>query len=87
MEGEYHNKKNTFLKEMSPRQFDTIPHIIIWALVFILDIVAVFLVTHLIGIPLPVGRNLWGKIGLIVYLCIAFVLFCLESFLYNLFRD
>lgn len=86
MDGEYHYKKNTFLKEMFPRQFDTIPHIIIWALVFILDIAAVFLIAHLIGIPLPVGGNLWGRIGVIVYLCVAFGFFCLESFLYNLIR-
>lgn len=80
MEGEYHHKKNTFLKEMFPRQFDTIPHIIIWSIVFILDIIAVFGAAHLLGLPLP------GKVGLMLYLTVAFGLFCLESFLYNLIR-
>lgn len=82
---EYH-KKNFFLKEMFPNQFNTIPRIIIWTLVFILDVVLVFVAAHLIGIPLPIGGN-WGRIGLILYLCIAFGLFCLESYLYNLIRQ
>ena len=73
---EYH-KKNFFLKEMFPRQFDTIPHIIIWTVVFLLDVAAVFGVAHLLGLPLP------GKVGLMLYLVAAFALFCLESWVYN----
>jgi len=73
---DYH-KKNFFLKEMFPRQFDTIPHIIIWTIVFIIDTAAVFGVAHLIGLPLP------GKVGLMLYLVAAFALFCLESWVYN----
>ena len=72
------HKKNFFLKEMFPNQFSTIPRIIIWTLVFILDVALVFVTAHLIGLPLP------GKLGLMLYLCIAFALFCLESYLYNL---
>ncbi len=79
----YDYKKNFFLKEMFPRQFDTIPHIIIWTIVFIVDVLIVFGVAHLLGIPLPVGANAWGKIGLTLYLVIAFALFCLESIVYN----
>ena len=78
---EYH-KKNFFLKEMFPKQFDTIPHIIIWTIVFLLDVAAVFGIAYLLGIPLPLGR-MWGKIGLILYLLTAFALFCLESFVYT----
>ena len=78
---EYH-KKNFFLKEMFPKQFDTIPHIIIWTIVFIADIALVFAAAWLLDIPLPIGGT-WGKIGLILYLVIAFALFCLESFVYN----
>ena len=73
---EYH-KKNFFLKEMFPRQFDTIPHIIFWTVVFLLDVAAVFGVAHLLGLPLP------GKVGLMLYLVAAFALFCLESWVYN----
>lgn len=78
----YHHKKNLFLKEMFPRQFDTVPHIIIWTIVFLVDVAAVFGIAYLIGLPLPVGR-LWGKVGMILYLVAAFALFCLESFVYN----
>ena len=78
---EYH-KKNFFLKEMFPKQFDTIPHIIIWTIIFLADIALVFVAAWLLGIPLPIGGT-WGKIGLILYLGVAFALFCLESFVYN----
>ena len=71
------NKKNLFLNEMFPGQFDTIPHIIIWTFVFILDVVAVFGVAHLLGLPLP------GRVGVMLHLVAAFVLFCLESWVYN----
>ena len=77
---EYH-KKNFFLNEMFPGQFDTIPHIIIWAIVFIIDVAAVFAVAHLLGLPLP------GRVGLMLYLIAAFALFCLESWIYHKIRQ
>ena len=77
----YGNKKNFFLKEMFPKQFDTIPHIIIWTIVFLVDVAAVFGIAYLIGIPLATGA--FAKIGLILYLVVAFALFCLESIVYN----
>jgi len=73
----YHYKKNLFLKEMFPRQFDTIPHIIIWTIVFLVDVAIVFGAAYLLGLPLP------GKVGLMLYLVAAFALFCLESWVYN----
>ena len=77
---EYH-KKNFFLNEMFPGQFDTIPHIIIWAVVFFIDVAAVFAVAHLLGLPLP------GRVGLMLYLVAAFALFCLESWIYHKIRQ
>ena len=77
----YGNKKNFFLKEMFPKQFDTIPHIIIWTIVFLLDVAAVFGIAYLIGIPLPTGA--FAKIGLILLLVVAFALCCLESTVYT----
>ena len=71
------NKKSLFLNEMFPGQFDTIPHIILWTVVFLLDVAAVFGVAHLFGLPLP------GRVGLMLYLVAAFLLFCLESWVYN----
>ena len=77
-----HYKKNFFLNEVFPGQFDTLPHILLWTLVYLADIAIVFAVSHLLEIPLPIG-GAWGRIGLILYLVIAFALFCLESFLYH----
>ena len=73
---DYH-KKNFFLNEMFPGQFDTIPHIIIWTVVFLLDVAAVFGAAHLLGLLLP------GRVGLMLYLVVAFAFFCLESWVYH----
>lgn len=73
----YDYKKNFFLNEMFPGQFDTIPHIIIWTIVFLIDVALVFGAAYLLGLPLP------GKVGLMLYLVAAFTLFCLESWVYN----
>ena len=79
---DYHKRYN-FLGELFPNQFRSIPSIITWTIVYIVDVVIVFAAAHLLGIPLPVGMTAWGKIGLILYLVIAFALFCLESFVFN----
>ena len=83
----YHHKKNLFLKELFPRQFNSPVSIIIWTILFHVDVAIVFALAHLLGIPLPVGGNLWGKIGVTVYLIVALALFCLESFVYNKIRQ
>ena len=83
----YHHKKSLFLKEMFPGQFNSPVSIIIWTIIFLFDVAIVFGIAALLGIPLPVGGTTWGKIGLTVYLIIAFALFCLESFVYNKIRQ
>ena len=79
----HQHKKNLFLKELFPGQFNTPVSIIIWTIIFLVDVAIVFGIAALLGIPLPIGRTFWGQIGLTVYLIIAFALFCLESFVYN----
>ena len=79
------DKKNFFLNEMFPGQFDTFPHIIFWTVVFLLDVAGVFGIGYLLGIPLPNG--IWAKTGLILYLVATFALFCLESWVYNKIRQ
>ena len=79
----YHHKKNLFLKELFPRQFNTPISIIVWTVIFLIDVAIVFGIAALLDIPLPIGRTFWGQIGLTVYLIVAFALFCLESFVYN----
>ena len=80
----YGQKKNFFLREMFPKQFDTIPHIVLWTLIFLADVAIVFGAAFLLGIPMPVGP--WRKIGFILYMVAAFALFCLESWIYNKIR-
>lgn len=80
---DYHKRFN-FLGELFPNQFRSIPSIIIWTLVFIVDVVLVFWVAHLLGFSLPIGRT--GQLAFIIYMVIAFALFCVESFLYNLIK-
>lgn len=80
---DYH-KRFHFLGEMFPNQFRTIPSVIIWTLVFILDVINVFWAAHLLGFPVLNAVN--NRLTLIIYLIIAFGLFCLESFLYNLIK-
>ena len=77
----YGNKKNFFLNEMFPGQFDTVPHIIIWTVVFLIDVAAVFGVAYLLDIPFPVGA--WYKAVFILCMVAAFGLFVLESWIYN----
>ena len=74
------SKKNYFLKELFPKQFDTIPHIIIWTIVFLLDVAAVFGSAYFLGFPLLTG--IWYKVGFILYMVAAFGLFTLESWIY-----
>lgn len=81
---DYHKRYN-FLKEMFPGQFNTIPSIIIWTLVFLADVALVFWAAWMLGFPIgALGHS--AKLLLIVYLSIAFGLFCLESYLYNLIK-
>ena len=83
----YRHKKNLFLKEMFPGQFDTPLSTIIWTVIYLVDVAIVFGIAALLGIPLPIGGTVWGKIGLTVYLIVALALFCLESFVYNKIRQ
>ena len=83
----YQHKKNLFLKELFPRQFNSPVSIIIWTIIFLIDVAIVFGIAALLGIPLPIGGTVWGKIGLTVYLIVALALFCLESFVYNKIRQ
>ena len=71
------HKKNLFLNEMFPGQFDTVPRIILWTVIFLIDVAAVFGAAHLLGLPLP------GRVGLMLYLVVAFALFSLESWIYH----
>lgn len=85
-----HKNHYNFLSVLFPNQFSTIPSIIIWTLVFLVDVGLVFLVTWLLEIGIFADpdsiRFISSRLMLILYLLAAFGLFCLESFLYNLIK-
>lgn len=78
-------RRYNFLREWFPYQFRSIPSIIVWTLVFIVDVVLVFVAAHLIGFNIFTAELEYRLRTLILmgYLLIAFGLFCLESFIYN----
>ena len=78
-------KPHNPLAEMFPTQFKTIPSIIIWTLVYILDVAVVIWVAYLLDFPL-LNLGATGKLMVIIYMTIAFGLFCLESYIYNLIK-
>lgn len=73
-----------FLTEMFPNQFNTVPRIIIWTIVFLLDTALVIWCASLIGVPVLETAN--NRLSLIIYLVIAFILFTVESWIYNLIK-
>ena len=79
-----HHNYHNFLGEMFPTQFRTIPSIIIWTLVYIVDAALVIWAAWLLDFPLLSGPH--NQLVLIICMVIAFALFCLESFLYNLIK-
>lgn len=79
------NKRFRFLTELFPNQFRSVPSSIIWTLVFIADVAIVFAVAHLLGIDI-ISTALRNN-GLFIYLIVAFLLFSLESFVYNRIRQ
>ena len=77
-------KKYKFFSEAFPNQFRTPAGAIVWTLVYLADLALVFLCAHLMGISFLAAIN---KTVLAIYLAIAFVLFIVESFLYNLIKQ
>ena len=73
------------LRQMFPNQTKTPLHIILWALVYILDVVLVFLAAHALGIDILTMNVNYQLISVIamVYMLIALGLFSIKVFLYN----
>ncbi len=83
----HHYNPGKFLRELFPNQTRTPLQIILWTLVFLVDIALVFFVTWLLKIGVfsdPESiRYISSKLMLCLYLLAASVLFLLESWLYN----
>ena len=75
------NRRFRLLGELFPNQFRSVSSIIIWTLVFLADVAIVFTVAYLLGIDIM--TTALRKNGLLIYLILAFLLFSLESFVFN----
>ena len=72
-----------WLRELFPEQTRSIPSILVWTVVYIGDVVLVFWLAALLGIPI-IGiqyRLMTVLVGL--YLILALVLFWLETLVYG----
>lgn len=84
----YDPNPGKFLREWFPEQTKSPGAIIIWTIVFLLDVALVFVIANAIGfniLDLRVTSQIRSLI-VMVFLLIAFVLFWLEAFVYNRIR-
>lgn len=71
-------------REMFPEQTNSVLSIIIWTVLFLIDIAIVFYVAHLLGFDITRANN---KNVLTVYLLLAGILLGIEIFLHRVFRS
>jgi hypothetical protein len=72
------------IREMFPEQTNSVLSIIIWTVLFLIDIAIVFYVAHLLGFDITRANN---KNVLTVYLVLAGILLGIEIFLHRVFRS
>lgn len=79
----YHYNPGKFLSEWFPEQTKTIPRIIIWAIVYIADVVLVFWLASRLGIAILQLQYQLRSVVVMLYLVAALGIFSLEAFVYN----
>lgn len=72
------------VREMFPEQTNSVLSIMIWTILFLIDIAVVFYVAHLLGFDILKANN---KNVLTVYLLLAGILLGVEIFLHRVFRS
>lgn len=72
-----------WLREWFPEQTKSIPSILCWTVVFILDTVLVFWLASVLSIDILAMRPQFRKLMVILFLMVALVIFWLETVLYN----
>ena len=72
------------IREMFPEQTNSVLSIIIWTVLFLIDIAIVFYVAHLLGFDITKANN---KNVLTVYMVLAGILLGIEIFLNRVFRS
>lgn len=76
----FHPNPGTLFRELFPEQTRSPFRVFLCALLYLADLVLVFLVGNALGFDPLTALN---ELVLMLYLGIAFALFCLEVFLYN----
>ena len=75
-----HYNPGKWLRECFPEQTKSIPSILIWTVVFLLDVALVFLVMWRLGLS---PADIPAKLAVSVVLIAAFLLFLAETAIYN----
>ena len=78
-----HPYTGKWLREWFPEQTKSIPSILCWTVVFILDTILVFWLASLLHIDILSMRPQFRQVMIILYLVIALVLFWVETLIYN----
>ena len=82
-----HPHTGKWLREWFPEQTKSIPSIILWTAIYILDTVLVFWLAAKLGISLLEFHHQLQTVIMGLYLVIALVLFWLETAVYNKIMD
>ena len=72
-----------WIRELFPNQTKNIPTILVWSVIFILDIVLVFYLTSLMGITLPGMPVKKMSFFVLLYCVAAFAIFFAEAKLWD----
>lgn len=68
---------------MFPEQTKSIPAMLIWLVVFVVDVVLVFYLADRLGIPILELTYHLRSVLVMLYVAVAGLLFWLEAFVYN----
>ena len=72
-----------WIREMLPNQTKNVPAILLWSVVFLLDVVLVFYLANLVGISLLGMPYKMMSFFVLLYCLIAFVMFYAEAKLWD----
>jgi len=78
-----HPYTGKWLREWFPEQTKSIPSILCWTVVYILDVILVFWVANLLGIHILEVQNKLITVLAGLYMVIALVIFWAETAIYN----
>lgn len=78
-----HPYTGKWLRELFPEQTKSIPSIILWTIVYILDVILVFWLAGLLGIDILQFPYQLTTVLVGIYMVIALVLFWVETAIYN----